>query len=80
MPKAGTSSIYAFFKSSTRAVHYNIGKSKKAKVGTCIKDAFEKGKPLLKTCGDYDVWAQIDVTQPGQAPMGLLLSANSQSA
>lgn len=75
MPKAGTSTIHDFFsKSGSRSVHFRtggrIGKKKRPysdvsdRIGNCMHNATLAGLPLLKTCGDFEVWAQIDITDP----------------
>jgi len=65
MPKTGTTSIHAFFKrSGYRSSHYKCIND--LLCGLCIKVAIEKGKPPLKSCGDYEVWAQMDVENLGQ--------------
>ncbi len=35
-----------------------------------MKRASRKKMPLLQTCGNYDVWAQMDVSNPETLPLG----------
>ena len=61
MPKTGTSTIHAFFeRSGYRSSHFKC-LNRTIHCGLCIKVAIEEDKPPLKTCGDYEVWAQMDV-------------------
>ena len=66
MPKAGTSSIHAFFLDSGHtSVHWrNDIPNSPWRVGTCMKQAADAGLPLMKSCGNYSVYAQMDVTDP----------------
>jgi hypothetical protein len=65
MPKSGTTTIESFFhRSGYRSSHYRCLNN--LYCGLCIKVAIEQGKPPLKTCGDYEVWAQMDVENLGQ--------------
>mgnify|MGYP005852119085 CR=1 FL=1 len=66
MPKAGTTSIHSFFQAAGyRSAHYRCKEDQGILdlfCGHCIRDAIQNNLPPLKTCGDYDVWAQMDVT------------------
>ena len=66
MPKAGTTTIYSFFRDAGyKSSHYYCKEDQgieKLNCGFCIRDAIQDNLPPLKTCGDYDVWAQMDVT------------------
>lgn len=65
MPKTGTSTIHSFFvRSGYRSSHFHC--INKLYCGLCIKVAIEQGKPPLQTCGDYEVWTQMDVENLGQ--------------
>ena len=64
MPKTGTSTIHEFFKQSGyRSSHYKC--TNDLYCGLCIRVAVEQAKPALKTCGDYEVWAQMDFENLG---------------
>ena len=64
MPKTGTSTIHAFFeRSGYRSSHYKCVNG--LYCGLCIRAAVEQAKPALKTCGDYEVWAQMDFENLG---------------
>jgi Sulfotransferase domain len=64
MPKTGTSTIHAFFeRSGYRSSHYKCTNG--LYCGLCIRVAVEQGKPPLQTCGDYEVWAQMDFENLG---------------
>jgi hypothetical protein len=64
MPKTGTSTIHAFFnRSGYRSSHYKCGKYF---CGLCIKAAIKANKPPLRSCGNYDVYAQMDLENLGQ--------------
>lgn len=66
LPKAGTSSIHSFFLDSGHSsVHWKNGVPNTPwRVGTCMKQAADAGKPLIAWCGNYSVYAQMDVTDP----------------
>lgn len=65
MPKTGTSTVHAFFeRSGYRSSHYRC--IDRLYCGLCIRAALQKGQPALKSCGDYEVWAQMDVENLGQ--------------
>lgn len=65
MPKTGTSSVHAFFeRSGYRSSHYRC--INHIYCGLCMKVAVQAGSPPLKSCGDYEVWAQMDVENLGQ--------------
>lgn len=65
MPKTGTTSIHTFFeRSGYRSSHYRC--INRHYCGLCIRAALQKGEPALKACGDYEVWAQMDVENLGQ--------------
>lgn len=70
MPKAGTSTLHSFFrKSGYRSSHYFCGSGKTISerfCGFCIREAIMNLQPPLQTCGNFDVWAQLDATyNPG---------------
>lgn len=66
VPKTGTSTIHSFFeRSGYRSSHFRC-LNNKLYCGLCIKVAIEQGKPPLQTCGNYEVWAQMDVENLGQ--------------
>ena len=59
-PKMGTSSIYSFFRcGGYTATHFRCGKNS-LKCAVCTKRSVEAGLPPLSTCGDADVYAQLD--------------------
>ena len=65
MPKAGTSSISAFFKcAGLTTSHYECGVHTKADwsqyCGVCVHKNREAGRPPLEGCGSYQVFAQLD--------------------
>lgn len=65
MPKTGTSTVHTFFeRSGYRSSHYRC--IERLYCGLCIRAALQKGQPALKSCGDYEVWAQMDVENLGQ--------------
>lgn len=65
LPKTGTSTIHSFFaRSGYQSSHFRC--ANELYCGLCIKAAVHQGKPPLKTCGDYEVWAQMDVENLGQ--------------
>lgn len=64
LPKTGTSAIHSFFeRSGYRSSHYKCVNN--LLCGLCIRVAVEKGKPPLQTCGNYEVWAQMDIENLG---------------
>jgi len=64
LPKTGTTSIHAFFKrSGYRSSHFKCIDDRFC--GLCIKAAARQGKTPLKSCGDYEVWAQMDMENLG---------------
>jgi hypothetical protein len=64
MPKTGTSTIHAFFeRAGYRSSHY---KCQGMYCGLCIQAAIKKKEPPLKACGDYEVYAQMDIENLGQ--------------
>jgi len=66
LPKTGTSTIHAFFeRSGYRSSHFRC-LNNTLYCGRCIKVAIEQGKPPLQTCGNYEVWAQMDIENLGQ--------------
>ena len=59
MPKTGTSTVHAFFnKSGYRSSHFKCGKYF---CGLCFKVAVKNSKPPLRSCGDFEVYAQMDI-------------------
>ena len=78
MPKTGTTSIHKYFQcaglSSIHWRNYEIAAEKKDDaeiyVGTCMRNASDSGLPLLQTCGNYNVYAQMDVTSPDNPSQG----------
>lgn len=76
LPKAGTSTIHDFFSANYSSVHWKDYRcvSRAAKlnqtvvhkcfVGACMLNAHRTSRPLLQTCGSYDVWAQMDNVSP----------------
>ena len=61
MPKAGTTSLAAYFRCGGLDVsHYECG-DHHAKCGACIERAFEhRARDVLGACGSYAAWAQMD--------------------
>jgi hypothetical protein len=66
MPKAGTTTIHYFFRDAGyKSSHYRCKEDQGIRnlfCGHCIRDAIQNSLPPLKSCGDYEVWAQLDVT------------------
>ena len=60
MPKAGTSTIAAYFRcGNVKSSHYTcVGKEE---CGVCIERNVKTGNPPFLYCGDYDVYTQLDV-------------------
>eukprot|EP00908_Phaeocystis_cordata_P016108 Transcript_27351.p1 GENE.Transcript_27351~~Transcript_27351.p1 ORF type:complete len:327 (+),score=58.43 Transcript_27351:62-1042(+) len=59
LPKSGSSSVQDFFKcGGLRTSHYQCSKEE---CGICVRHNVEAGRPPLNGCGEYDVWAQLDV-------------------
>jgi len=60
LPKSGSSSVADFFEcGGLQTSHWSCGDDL---CGACAKRNVAAGRPILASCGDYDVWAQIDVT------------------
>lgn len=58
-PKTGTTSLQAYFRcGGLDTSHYKCGDH--GMCGECIKDALDAGDPPLRSCGDYQAWAQLD--------------------
>ena len=70
-PKTGTTSLQAFFRcGGLDTSHYKCGDH--GTCGECIKSALDAGHPPLRSCGDYQAWAQLDFAgNPGDALPGL---------
>ena len=80
LPKSGSSSVADFFQcAGLRTSHHDCdvvsqidvarrprpGRQKKTTCGGCAERNAEAGRPLLLGCGEYDVWAQMDVDGDG---------------
>lgn len=70
LPKAGTSTIQRFFrKARYKSGHWEVrtgkgwGRHKKNLIGVCMRKAVRENTPLLKSCGNFDVWSQMDVSE-----------------
>lgn len=70
LPKAGTSTIHSFFKKAKYASgHWEVrsgkgwGLHKKNLIGVCMRTAVKTNMPLLESCGNFDVWSQMDVSE-----------------
>ena len=65
LPKSGSSSVADFFQCvGLRTSHHGCKTSDTENLGPCgicAKRNDETGHPLLLGCGEYDVWAQMDV-------------------
>ena len=69
-PKAGTSSIHAMFQcNGVRSSHYCCCGSNRTHThcndggrsfAECMRDNIKQKRPILKDCGDYTVYAQMD--------------------
>jgi Sulfotransferase domain len=70
LPKAGTSTIHDFFqRAGYRSSHWLCESRPGQEIcGMCIHRAIYNSLPPLKSCGDYDVWAQLDVSVPPPTP------------
>ena len=70
-PKTGTTSLQAYFRcGGLDTSHYKCGDH--GMCGECIKSALDAGQPPLRSCGDYQAWAQLDFAgNPGDALPGL---------
>lgn len=69
LPKAGTTSLATFFfnaKAKIRTSHweYYASPSVKHPFGACMKTAVASNLPPIKTCGNFDVYAQMDYAGP----------------
>jgi hypothetical protein len=64
LPKTGTTSLHEFFKCGGRSsAHWRcVGKRR---CGECIEFNVRRGRPPVQGCGDFDVYAQIDVDADG---------------
>jgi len=62
MPKAGTTSIFEYFKCGNAKVsHWRCYPNHKEKLcGALIRDNISSNKPPLQNTGDYEVYAQLD--------------------
>ena len=66
LPKSGTTSVYDFFAcGGLRTSHWQCGSA--GFCGQCMHANLERGQPLLEGCGDYDVFAEINVTPQDNA-------------
>lgn len=64
-PKIGTNSINEVFKLSGYTAKHNIcGIKPFGFCSICMLDALQKNKPPLASCGDFQVWSQIDFSGP----------------
>jgi hypothetical protein len=64
-PKAGSSSLHAFFKCG--GINSNHFECKGPETcGECMENAIRQGLPPLKTCGNYEAFTQLDVTLHSQ--------------
>ena len=66
MPKAGSSTLYQFFRcNNVRANHWKLYNKESDYVGGCIHKAVQAGLPPLKTCDPtVQAWMQLDVIRP----------------
>ena len=64
LPKTGTTSLHEFFKCGNRSsAHWKcIGKRR---CGECIESNVQRQRPPMQGCGDFDVYAQMDVDGDG---------------
>ena len=66
LPKSGTTSVFDFFAcGGLNASHWKCGSS--GFCGRCMHDNLVQGRPLLEGCGDYDVFAEINITPQDNA-------------
>jgi hypothetical protein len=78
-PKSGTTSIYNYFNcSGVVTQHYCSGGDTNASppcehmpMAHCIVENLAKKRPMLRRCGDYEVYAQIDGERPLRRPHGV---------
>ena len=67
LPKTGTTSLHAFFKcGGLSSSHWRCGGQ--TRCGECIKSNIQRGRPPVQGCGDFDVYAQMDVNADGNHP------------
>jgi hypothetical protein len=64
LPKAGTTSVSSFFRAAGMKVcdYWCPDKVHTGVVAKCIERAINSSRPPLKTCGDYDMYGQMDLT------------------
>jgi len=62
MPKSGTTSLFNYFNCGGHATsHYLCANGIRSfKCGDCIQRNIRKGNPLLRGCGKFEVWAEIN--------------------
>eukprot|EP00588_Corethron_pennatum_P009137 CAMPEP_0194270246 /NCGR_PEP_ID=MMETSP0169-20130528/4267_1 /TAXON_ID=218684 /ORGANISM="Corethron pennatum, Strain L29A3" /LENGTH=466 /DNA_ID=CAMNT_0039012219 /DNA_START=348 /DNA_END=1748 /DNA_ORIENTATION=- len=62
MPKSGTTSLFNYFNCGGHATsHYLCSKGIRSfRCGECIQKNIRKGTPLLRGCGKFEVWAEIN--------------------
>lgn len=58
MPKMGTSSLHNYFCCGNHTSSHWVCESHLCSI--CMENATKHGNPPLKTCGNYDVWSQMD--------------------
>ena len=67
LPKAGTTTIHAFFQSAKyKSGHWELVRAKidpDNLIGICMRKALYASRSLLKDCGNFDVWAQMDAIE-----------------
>uniref|UniRef100_A0A7S1BXJ7 Sulfotransferase domain-containing protein n=1 Tax=Corethron hystrix TaxID=216773 RepID=A0A7S1BXJ7_9STRA len=63
-PKTGTTSLFAYFHCGRHASsHYRCSEGVgRFHCGNCIQWNIEHGNPILHGCGNFDVWAEINVS------------------
>lgn len=65
-PKVGSTTMHEFFEcAGFRSSHHMCDskgfiKFNNNRCGVCFKNAIRRDRPMLKTCGNYDAWTQID--------------------
>ena len=64
LPKTGTTSLHEFFKCGGRSsAHWRCAANRRC--GECIESNVRIGRPPMQGCGDFDVYAQMDVDADG---------------
>eukprot|EP00588_Corethron_pennatum_P007045 CAMPEP_0194291950 /NCGR_PEP_ID=MMETSP0169-20130528/44547_1 /TAXON_ID=218684 /ORGANISM="Corethron pennatum, Strain L29A3" /LENGTH=569 /DNA_ID=CAMNT_0039039981 /DNA_START=154 /DNA_END=1860 /DNA_ORIENTATION=- len=65
-PKTATTSMFSFFHcGGYSSSHYRCSQEKgRFRCGDCIQNNIQMGrKPIFKNCGNFDVWAEINVSK-----------------